>query len=228
MISRELLYAILQGLPHKYFGVLEPPWLGMAWRIQGHLLGGDDPVTALKGAYANLGPGARKQLRETLQQVLPIMGLAGLSYRQRETLLALRSLKVASLSQVCAVLTHDRRNTHRRLNALVDKGYAIRLYQPNGVHYMAIEAPMERSVKQAINEFIQELIEQSMAPEEPQIEQDFTDSQTPAESLMVPPTGPARPGSATPKYTIDTGYTGDIFAPSDRFNTKSTAPSLQF
>lgn len=165
MISRELLLAILQGLPRKYFNILEPPWIGMALRIDANLLQGQSPLQALQNAYQDMGPHGRKRLRQTLQQVLPVMQLPGLTYRQREILIVLRSLKCASLSQVCAILTHDRRNTHHRLNALVAKGHAVRIHQPNGIHYMAIQKPLGREVKQGINDFIQDLIHEAMTPE---------------------------------------------------------------
>ncbi|MEX2161096.1 MAG: helix-turn-helix domain-containing protein, partial [Anaerolineales bacterium] len=163
MLSREMLYAILQGLPYKYFQHLDAPWPLIAKRINLCLDEGLDPVSALKAAFKWMGPYERRTVKETLLLVAPVMHIPGLSYRQREVLVALRSAKIASLSQLCRTLAQDRGNTHRRLAALVSKGLAVRFFQPGGAFYFAIPAPMEKSVKLAVNQFIDDLTDEFAA-----------------------------------------------------------------
>ncbi|MCL5429410.1 MAG: hypothetical protein M1347_06400 [Chloroflexi bacterium] len=163
MISREMLYALLLGLPEKYFEHLDWPWPWVAKSIRIGLNQGLDPLSALKSGFARLGDQPLAKVKETLLSILLVMEIPGLSYRQREALVALRSVKAASLAQMCRILAQDRRNTYRRMNALVSKGLAFRFYQPGGVHYFAISTPMDRSLKHEINHFIDDLIKEFSA-----------------------------------------------------------------
>jgi predicted transcriptional regulator len=163
LISREMLYALLQGLPEKYFAHMDAPWHFLARLINLELKAGRDPISALKAAFARTNDFSRQKIKETLLNVMPVMQIPRLSYRQREALIALRSVKSASLAQLCCILAQDRRNLYRRLNALVRKGLAIRFYQPGGVFYFATSAPMEKSLKLAVNQFLDELIKQYSA-----------------------------------------------------------------
>jgi hypothetical protein len=167
MISIELLHALLQGLPSKFLEHLNPPWPLIATRIQLQIDEGEDPVSALKFAFMSTKDYERRSIRETLLQVLPVMQIPGLSYRQREALIALRSAKTASLSQLCQVLAQDRGNTFRRMGALVNKGLAFKFYRPGGVYYFAVLTPMEKSAKVAVSHFIDELIREASAGEFP-------------------------------------------------------------
>ncbi len=168
MISRDMLYALLLGLPEKYFAHLGQPWPLLARRVHIALGQGLGPVAALRQAFAHTGSAERAGLRQTLEHLLAVAQIPGLSYRQREALVALRTAKSASLSQLCAILGQDRRNTQRRLKALVDKGLAYKFYQPNGAHYFAIIAPLDREVRHSINAFLDEMLryltEQSIQP----------------------------------------------------------------
>ena len=160
MISRELLYAILQGLPEKYLAHLDAPWPLIARRINIELSQGRDPISALKSAFARTGEYERQKIREALLQIVPVMQIPGLSYRQREALVALRSAKTASLAQLCRILSRERSNTYRSMSALVKKGLAIKFFQPGGVYYFAVPSRLEKSVKIAVNQFISELMKE--------------------------------------------------------------------
>lgn len=165
MISREMLYALLQGLPEKYFAHLDAPWHYIARLINIELKHGRDPISAVKAAFARTEGYSREKIKEALLNVLPVMQIPGLSYRQREALIALRSAKdkTASLAQLCRILAQDRSNTRRRLNALVQKGLAVKFFQPGGAFYFAISSPMEKSLKLAVNQFMNDLIKEFSA-----------------------------------------------------------------
>lgn len=154
----DMLYAILQGLPYNYLEHLDPPWPLIAKRIYYYLKAEYDAVTAVKYSFLDMTETERAVIKETLIQVMPVMQIPGLSYRQREALIALRSAKTASLAQLCRVLMQDRGNTHRRMSALVKKGLAVRFFQPGGVFYFAVQAPLEKSVKSAVNTVVNDLI----------------------------------------------------------------------
>jgi len=190
MISREMLYALLQGLPEKYFAHMDAPWHFLARLINLELKAGRDPISALKAAFARTNDFSRQKIKETLLNVMPVMQIPGLSYRQREALIALRSVKSASLAQLCCILAQDRRNLYRRLNALVKKGLAFRFYQPGGVFYFALPSPMEKSLKLAVNQFLDELIKEYSAetPSKPDVSNAFASfsSASPADAPTQP------------------------------------------
>ena len=184
MISREMLYALLQGLPEKYFAHLDAPWHFIARLIDIELKQGRDPITALKAAFARTNDYSRQKIKETLLNVMPVMQIPGLSYRQREALIALRSVKSASLAQLCRILAQDRRNLYRRLNALVSKGLALRFYQPGGVFYFAISSPMEKSLKIAVNQFLDELTKEFSAESGPRADASASSATPPTQSTQ--------------------------------------------
>ena len=189
MISRDMLYAIILGLPEKFLEHLKGPWFLVARLVRLAREQNADPVTALRYAVFRLGPDGRNLLRKALLNVLPVMSIRGLSYRQKEALLALRSRHTASLPQLCSALLQDRSNTHRRMAALVRKGFAIKFMQPNGVFYMAVDTPLEKAQRGAINKFLDELIHNFPAENETDLE------------VYARATGPLLPWSKT--YKVD-------------------------
>jgi predicted transcriptional regulator len=97
--------------------------------------------------------------------------MLGLSYRQKEALIALRVAGVASLAQLSRVLLQDRSNTHKRLNALVSKGYAMKFFRPGGIYYFAVPHRVEKSLKISVNDLLNNLIEESAAEAQPNLPQ---------------------------------------------------------
>ena len=85
-----MLYAIILGLPEKFLEYLKGPWFLVARLVRLAREEKADPVTALRYAVFRLGPDGRNLLRKALLNVLPVMSIRGLSYRQKEALLALR------------------------------------------------------------------------------------------------------------------------------------------
>lgn len=160
MLTLDLLYAVMLGLPSKDLHHLnETAWRVLCSRIERFLASGHDPLTALKLALETAGDWERTELRKALQQVLPVMSIPGLSYRQRQALIALRYVKTASLTQLAYTLMTDRSNTHRRLQALVRRGLAIKFSQPGGVRYMAVTTPLPKHVKLGVQQLLDELLQ---------------------------------------------------------------------
>lgn len=170
MISRDMLYAILLGLPERFLEHLKAPWSLIATLVRLAREEKADPVTALRYAVIRLGANGRNTLRKALLAVLPVMSIPDLSYRQKEALIALRSQHTASLPQLCSALLQDRSNTHRRMAALVTKGFAIKFIQPNGVFYMSVDIPLDKATRLAINKFLDELIHNFPAENETDLE----------------------------------------------------------
>ncbi|MEX2162300.1 MAG: hypothetical protein WD751_10360 [Anaerolineales bacterium] len=163
MLTLEILYALLQGLPAKYLDFLEPPWPPFAQRIENALAAGLSPMQALQDALDSMNDWAKGQLRKMLSQVHPVMALPGLTYRQKEALIALRACGVASLAGLGRYLMADRSNLHKRLAVLVRKGYALRFFRSGGVSYYAVPSRMDRPLKTSIHDLLTKLIEESAA-----------------------------------------------------------------
>lgn len=158
MLSLDMLYAVLQGLPPKYLNHLEWPWPQFCERIARALASGADAVAALRLALNNSSPSQIAAIRKSLREIEPVMHLPNLTYRQREVLIALRNSKTASLAQLTHILAQDRSNIHRSLSALIKKGHAIRFFRPGGAYYMAVDSPIEKSVKLAAFQLIDEIL----------------------------------------------------------------------
>jgi hypothetical protein len=171
MLTLETLYALLQGLPAKYLDFLDPPWPPFCQRIENALKQGMDPLAALQFALDAMNAWGRSMLKNALSQVRPVMNLPGLSYRQKEALIALRYAGVASLAQLSRVLVQDPSNTRKRLMALVNKGYAMRFFRPGGVYYFAIPSRIDKSLKISVNELLNDLIDASALEAQPNLPQ---------------------------------------------------------
>ena len=151
--------AVLQGLPPEFLTFLDETWLNFCRRIQWALGRGLDPVAALKAAIEELSDSQMEDLKRALGEVKPVMQMRGLSYPQKEVLIALRYSKVVSLSRLSKQLVRDVGNTNRRLSALVKKGLAFKFYSKEGPCYMAVTTPMQRTTKSAIHQVLFELID---------------------------------------------------------------------
>ncbi|MEX2144413.1 MAG: helix-turn-helix domain-containing protein [Anaerolineales bacterium] len=169
MLTIEMLYAVLQGLPSAHLDFLDPPWPIFCQRIERALKAGLDPLTALKSALDNMGDWEALMLRKALAQSISVLPITDLSYRQKEALIALRYAGVASLAQLSRVLLQDPANTHKRLAVLVKKGFAMKFFRPGGIHYFAVPGPIERSLKVSIKELLNELTQKAReaGPEPP-------------------------------------------------------------
>ncbi len=185
MLTLDMLYAVLQGLTSNYLGHLDRVWISFCVRIQLALEEGKDPISALKLAFQKAQPWELYSMKEALREVMPVMRLPGLSYRQKETLIALRCAKVASLSQLTRVLLEDRSNTHKRLTVLVRRGLAVKFFQPDGVYYFAVPAPLEKEVKSAVSQMIDQFLEE-LAPTTPTTATTPTTLTTPTTATMAP------------------------------------------
>ena len=54
MLTMEIIYALLQGLPAKYLDFLEPPWPPFCLRLEQALKNGATPVEALSYAIESM------------------------------------------------------------------------------------------------------------------------------------------------------------------------------
>jgi hypothetical protein len=154
MITHSTLSALIQGLPLKYFDHLPEPWPAMARRISRVMQSGPDYAAALRTAFDQATPQELEALKKTFTISWDVVQIPKLTYRQRELLIALRMVKVASLSQISAIVSQDRRNTARRLETLEKKYFVERIMQPNGTHYFAKEYRSHRDLNRAIGLFL--------------------------------------------------------------------------
>src|SRR5690606_4758184 len=102
MLSLDLLYAVLQGLPATHLQHLDRPWLLFCERIEQALKGGQSALSALRLALEETHESHIRVIKKALTHVAAVRGLKKLSYRQKQLLMVLRVAKVASLRQLCS------------------------------------------------------------------------------------------------------------------------------
>ncbi len=159
MLTLDILYAVLQGLPHDYLTFLDEVWRAFCRTINRELERGADPTSAFKQALKNASSWEVREINRLFAQATQVIHVPGLTYRQREVLTALRYSKVASLTNLSRALGADRGNTHRRLEVLVKKRLAFKFYGKGGVCYLAISDPLPREAKIEIHKFIRQELE---------------------------------------------------------------------
>lgn len=158
MLSIDLLYAVLQGLPSAHLQHLDHPWRIFCRDVEQALKGGQPPVAALRFALENSLDWQVTAIKKALAQASVVRQLSKLSHRQKELLVALRVAQVASLSQLCCSTLQDKGHAHRRLQVLVQHGHALKFYKPGGVFYMAVNAPISRHARSEVNSYILQLM----------------------------------------------------------------------
>ncbi len=151
MLTLEMLYVVLQGVPSEYFDHLDPSWYVFCQNLAKVIAKGGSPQEALRFAIAESERWQMDAIRSLLLAAGAAMRVRGLSYRQRELLLALRTAKVASLTHLSHIVGKDTSNTHKRLAKLVARGLAIKFYRPRGAHYFAVTAPPSRNFRKKIH-----------------------------------------------------------------------------
>jgi DNA-binding MarR family transcriptional regulator len=155
MLTLEMLYALLQGLPADHLDHLDRAWYLLAVRIERGLKEGRDPVSALYEAFDNSHDWERQHYLRALLQEEPVLALPDLTQRQKEALIALRYSGACSLSQLSRILAQDRGNTSRRLDVLIEKGYAVKYFRRDGPYYLAITSPLGDQVKSQVADLMQ-------------------------------------------------------------------------
>lgn len=160
MLTLDVLYAVLQGLPAERLQHLkDTPWLILCSRIEDQLKHGESPLLALREALKQTGNRERQHIREALACILPAMSIPHLTYRQRQALITLRYAKSISLTQLSYALMADRSNTRRRMQVLVRRGLALKFSQPGGECYLATTSPLSKEVKRGIQQLLNELLQ---------------------------------------------------------------------
>jgi DNA-binding MarR family transcriptional regulator len=203
MISLNLIQAVLQGLSTKYLDDLPEPWETMFRRLAANMAWTKgDFLKSLQATLAELGDWEQEKIVSLFRDMLVVSQLPGLSFRQRQVLVALRNLQVATVPQLCMMLAQDRTHLHRRLNALVSKGYALKFYNKKGVHFFALPEKNEE-LKNAVHEFVQGLIQKAsqdklIFPAEP------AEVYNPFSPKYVKPATPATSATTATTATSDT------------------------
>jgi hypothetical protein len=138
MLTLDVLFAVLQGLPGYALTHLREPWQFFCDRIRFAFHRTNEPLKALKSALDQASPAELRLISGAVEEARAVMGLSDLSPRQRQALAALRYARTATLSQLYKVLNWDRSNTYRCLAALMKKGYVGKVYADQGPTYFAI------------------------------------------------------------------------------------------
>ncbi|MEX1071413.1 MAG: hypothetical protein WEC37_02205 [Anaerolineales bacterium] len=159
MLTLDMLYAVLQGVPAKFFDHLDRPWSAFCENIAKALADGSPPADALRFAIQQSEGWQMDSIRSLLVATSQAMHVRGLSYRQRELLLALRTAKVTTLTHLSHITAQDTSNTHKRLAILVARGHALKFYRPGGPHYFALTVPLSREFRKEIHAVLLPLLE---------------------------------------------------------------------
>jgi hypothetical protein len=160
MLTFEILYAVLLGLNPEYLVHLDEPWRRFCRNLSQELRR-LPPLQALEKTVRD--EYSHKEVMALFAHIDKTISIPGLTYRQKEALIALRESKIASLPRLCQILGTDRSNTHKRLNALVKKGFAGKFSRPGGVHYFAISGSLDRSLRAGIHNVFHSLLAETRA-----------------------------------------------------------------
>ena len=136
MLTLEMIFALLQGLPADHLDHLDRAWFLLAERIQRYMREGQLPYHALHQALNHSTQWERDAYLRAFQLEAPVRALPDLNHRQKDALIALRYAGASSLQQLIRVLALDRSYTRRLLDALVEKGYAIKYFRRDGAYYL--------------------------------------------------------------------------------------------
>src|SRR3990172_2203912 len=110
MLTLEMLFAVLQGLPASFLTQLDSSWQTFCGRLEFALRRHTDPLEALKNALLGASQQEIRYLGRALAMAESVMGLPGLSARQKQVLIVLRYEHAASLSRLHKLLNWDRSN----------------------------------------------------------------------------------------------------------------------
>ena len=158
MLTLEMICALLQGLPADHLDHLDRPWYLLAVRIERALKEGLDPTSALHAALSNSAEWERQVFLRAFLLEEPVLALLVL---WRTGFFFFRSLTrrcfsdASSLSQLSRILVQDRSNTRRRLEVLIEKGYAVKYFRRDGAYYLAISSPLDDKDKSKAIELMQ-------------------------------------------------------------------------
>jgi len=155
MLTLDMLYAVIQGLPADHLDYLDRPWYLLAVRIERALKEGLDPTSALHSALSNSADWERQVYLRAFIHEEPVLALPDLTPRQKEALIALRYAGACSLAQLCRILVQERSNTRRRLDVLIEKGYVIKYFRRDGAYYLAITSFLDDATKSKAAEMMQ-------------------------------------------------------------------------
>ena len=216
MLTLDMLFAVLQGLPADHLKHLHRPWYLLAWRIERGLKEGLDPVSALHAALSNSHKWEREHYLRAFEHEEPVLALPDLTQRQKEALVALRYAGASSLTQLTRVLAQDRSNTRRRLDFLVEKGYAFKYFANEGACYMAITAPIPDGTRSEAIEMMQAFKQALLASQE-------SPSQESSPAKLVP--SEPRSGIACPERMRREG--SEIINSSPPSNSSGRSPGLR-
>ena len=154
MLTLDLLFAVLQGLPGYALTHLREPWRLFCDRIHYAFHRSSDPLAALRMALETATSAEIRLLGQAVEEAQTVLEIPDLSSRQKQALTALRYSGTATLSQLYKILNWDRSNTYRCLAALMKKGYVGKFYNDDGPAYFAIERDLDNSVKAAAFQLI--------------------------------------------------------------------------
>ena len=155
MLTLEILFAVLQGLPADHLDHLDRPWYLLAWRIERGLKEGLEPYAALRSALSNSAKWERQVYLRAFLQEEPVLALPDLTQRQKDALIALRYAGACSLQQLSRILALDRSYTRRLLEVLIEKGHAIKYFRRDGAYYLAISSSLNEQSKSQVIELMQ-------------------------------------------------------------------------
>jgi predicted transcriptional regulator len=167
MLTLDLLFAVLQGLPASFLDQLDPAWQDFCRRLEFALQRHTDPLEALKEALQKASQREIRYLGRALAKAESVMSLPGLSARQKQALIVLRYEHAASLSRLHKLLNWDRSNTYRCLAALIKKGYVAKFQGESGPGYYAIERNLDNNTKSLAFKFIHYYLWELMAETPP-------------------------------------------------------------
>lgn len=159
MLTKDIIRAVLQGLPSSSLPPLGHPYLLFCQRIETALKYQVPPLPALKHALQEADPWGTRALSRSLKETRTVqhLSLPALPKRQKELLVALRVFGPATCAQLGRTLSQDRSHTHKRLAALVASGLVSKCTHWGGIFYFAIASTLPQPQAAELEEILEGL-----------------------------------------------------------------------
>jgi len=159
MLTKEIIRAVLQGLPSSSLPPLGHPYLLFCQHIETALEHQVPPLPALKYALQETDPWGTRALSRSLKETrtIQLLSLPALPKRQKELLVALRVFGAATCAQLGRTLSQDRSHTHKRLAALIASGLVGKCTHWGGIFYFAIASTLPQSQAAELEEILERL-----------------------------------------------------------------------
>ncbi|MEX2162230.1 MAG: hypothetical protein WD751_09985 [Anaerolineales bacterium] len=228
MLTKELIRAVLQGLPTSSLPRFGDHLLLFCRRIESALKYEVPPLHALKHALQEAGPQGTRDLIRALKESRRVQSLPNLPRRQQQLLAALRLSGPTTCGMLSRAVAQDRSNTRKRLAALVASGWVGKFDQWGAVFYFAIPSPSAAAQVTELDQAIEAITALPEPASQPR-SNPFAKSASPTSTTSTTPSTPSTPPPPPQSNNIfrrSPGNSRQLFSVADFLSARPGSPPV--